>query len=67
METNLNSLSFSGSVVFGSAFGQNVLILNKWEDADELLERRAGLYTDRPVIPVLQLYVVLLLKYDIVI
>ena len=53
--TRVLSLRYAGDIVFASAFGQNVLILNKLEDADELLDRRARLYTDRPVIPILPL------------
>lgn len=46
-----------GNFVYASALGNNVLILNKIEDADELFERRAGIYSDRPVIPMLKLWV----------
>ena len=40
-----------GDLLFASAFGTNVLIMNNVEDADELFEQRSTEYSDRPSIP----------------
>ena len=45
-----------GDIVHIEALGNHIIILNAVEDADELLERRASRYSDRPVIPILELY-----------
>ncbi|KAF4621051.1 hypothetical protein D9613_001199 [Agrocybe pediades] len=37
------------------ALGNHIIILNSVEDADELLEKRAQNYSDRPVIPIIKL------------
>ena len=44
-----------GSIIHASAFGSHFVVLNKHEDAVELLERRATKYSDRPEYPVLKL------------
>jgi hypothetical protein len=46
-----------GDVLYGSAFGNHVVILNKWKDAEELLENRSAKYSDRPWIPLIDKYV----------
>ena len=46
-----------GNVLYGSALGNHVVILNKWEDAEELLENRSVKYSDRPWIPMIEKYV----------
>ncbi|KAF8883612.1 cytochrome P450 [Gymnopilus junonius] len=46
---------YQSSFVYGSAFGNKTLILNKLEDADELLEQRAKKYSSRPLIPTTEL------------
>ncbi|PPQ73041.1 hypothetical protein CVT26_014659 [Gymnopilus dilepis] len=46
---------YQSDFVFGSALGTSALVLNKLEDADELLDRRARKYSDRPALPVLKL------------
>ena len=46
-----------GDVLYGSALGNHVVILNKWEDAEELLENRSVKYSDRPWIPMVEKYV----------
>ena len=43
-----------GNVLYGSALGNHVVILNKWEDAEELLENRSVKYSDRPWIPMIE-------------
>ena len=45
----------TGGICFATAFGNNVLIVNKQADADELFERRAKLYNDRPQMPMIKL------------
>jgi len=44
-----------GSIIHATALGSHVVALNKREDADELLERRAVIYSDRPAYPILKL------------
>jgi hypothetical protein len=44
-----------GSIIHASAFGRHVLVLNNLEDAEELLEKRAAMYSDRPVFPIQKL------------
>jgi len=39
---------YVGSVLYASALGSHVVVLNKLEDALELFERRARIYSDRP-------------------
>lgn len=46
-----------GDVLYGSALGNHVVILNKWEDAKELLENRSIKYSDRPWIPMIEKYI----------
>jgi hypothetical protein len=41
--------------VHGSAFGNHVVVINSLKMAEELFERRAQLYSDRPVIPIAKL------------
>ena len=43
-----------GNVLYGSALGNHVVILNKWEDAEELLGNRSVKYSDRPWIPIFE-------------
>jgi len=46
-----------GGILHIEALGNHIIILNAVEDADELLEKRASNSSDRPVIPILELYV----------
>ncbi|KAF8908532.1 cytochrome P450 [Gymnopilus junonius] len=46
---------YNSGILYASALGNKVLIINKLEDADELLDRRARLYSDRPMIPIVEL------------
>lgn len=41
--------------MFMQVFGQSILILGSTEAAVDLLERRSGIYSDRPVIAMLTL------------
>jgi len=46
-----------GDFVYATTIAGDILVLNKREDADELLEKRAKKYSGRPRFPVLPLYV----------
>lgn len=46
-----------GGLLFAGAFGLDVVVINDIKIAEDLLERRAKLYNDRPQIPVVGLYV----------
>ncbi len=46
-----------GNILHASVFGSHVLILNKLEDAIELLENRSHKYSSRLEIPILEMYV----------
>ena len=54
--TSNHSLPLAGDIVHASAFGNHVVVINSFEMAEELFERRAQLYSDRPVIPIVELY-----------
>lgn len=47
---------FLGGIIYASVLGQHILIINDREIAIELLERRAHIYSDRPHIPMLELF-----------
>ncbi|KAG1852702.1 cytochrome P450 [Suillus subluteus] len=42
--------STHGSVMYCKLFGQQIIVLQSYEDAKALLERRSGIYSDRPPI-----------------
>ncbi|PPQ94346.1 hypothetical protein CVT25_000403 [Psilocybe cyanescens] len=44
-----------GPVLHAEVLGNHLLIINKREDAIELLEQRAKIYSDRPTMPILKL------------
>ena len=44
-----------GSVLHTTALGSHVVVVNKIEDAVELFERRARIYSDRPEYPIQKL------------
>ena len=44
-----------GSIIHASALGTHIVVLNKLEDAVELLEKRATIYSDRPQVPIRKL------------
>lgn len=46
-----------GDIVGLQAFGQNIVIINTSELCDELLNRRASIYSNRPRYPMLELSV----------
>ncbi|KAF4621053.1 hypothetical protein D9613_001191 [Agrocybe pediades] len=43
---------YNSGILHVEALGNHIIILNTVEDADELLEKRANNYSDRPVIPI---------------
>jgi len=43
-----------GDILHASAFGNHVIVINSLKMAEEVFERRAQLYSDRPVIPVVE-------------
>ncbi|PPQ81933.1 hypothetical protein CVT25_013781 [Psilocybe cyanescens] len=47
---------FNSPILHVESLGNHVVILNKREDADELLEQRAKLYSDRPTVPIFKLF-----------
>ncbi|KAF9552595.1 cytochrome P450 [Agrocybe pediades] len=49
------SEKYRSDVLHIEGFGKHVVILNKLEDVDELLEKRANNYSDRPVAPIIKL------------
>ncbi|PPQ76076.1 hypothetical protein CVT26_004597 [Gymnopilus dilepis] len=46
---------YNSDILYATALGNKILIVNKLEDADELLDRRARKYSDRPWIPIVDL------------
>ena len=54
-----NSYLFQGDILHASAFGNHIVVINNVELATELFEKRAQLYSDRPVIPIAEVYVCL--------
>ena len=46
----------AGDILHASAFGSHVVVINSLKMAEELFERRAQLYSDRPVIPIVEVY-----------
>lgn len=51
-QQNSPVLTHVGNILYGGAFGTHVIILNRRKDADELFERRASIYSDRPYYPI---------------
>ncbi|KIJ31347.1 hypothetical protein M422DRAFT_90578, partial [Sphaerobolus stellatus SS14] len=37
-----------GDIVRVKDFGRNIIILNSWKSANDLLEKRSSIYSDRP-------------------
>ena len=46
----------AGDILHASAFGNHVVVINSLKMAEEIFERRAQLYSDRPVIPIVEVY-----------
>lgn len=49
----------AGDIISFRAFGQVVVVLNSVKVNKDLLERRPDIYSDRPVIPIFNMYVFL--------
>lgn len=56
VSTTLNTTS-TGDILHASALGNHIVVLNKRADVEELFERRAAIYSDRPPIHILSLWV----------
>ena len=52
MHPFIPNVGYIGSVLHTSALGSHVVVVNKLEDAIELFERRARIYSDRPEYPI---------------
>lgn len=52
-------------MVYLEAIGQPILILGTLDRTEDLMEKHATMYSDRPTLPVGQLYVFLRLCFDI--
>ncbi|KDR82227.1 hypothetical protein GALMADRAFT_59888 [Galerina marginata CBS 339.88] len=46
---------YNSDILYATALGNRVVILNNREDAEELFEKRANKYSDRPEIPLIKL------------
>lgn len=53
------TLIISGDILHAGAFGNHVVVINSFKIAEEIFERRAKLYNDRPVIPIVEVCVFL--------
>jgi len=47
----------AGDVLSFHVFGTVIVVLNSLKANKDLLERRADIYSDRPVIPIVEMYV----------
>jgi hypothetical protein len=48
----LQMLTWSlGGVVRVSVFGQSIIVLNSMTAINDLFEKRSGIYSDRPILP----------------
>ena len=47
----------TGDVLSLHVFGKVIVVLNSYKANKDLLERRGNVYSDRPVIPILEMYV----------
>lgn len=46
-----------GDVLYASALGNNILVMNKLKDAEEIFDRRSKIYSDRQEIPLIKMCV----------
>ncbi|KJA22841.1 hypothetical protein HYPSUDRAFT_66808 [Hypholoma sublateritium FD-334 SS-4] len=46
---------YNSDILHASALGNHFMILNSFKDAEELFEKRASKYSDRPIAPVIKL------------
>ncbi|KAF9045269.1 cytochrome P450 [Panaeolus papilionaceus] len=49
------SKKLNSSMIYLQALGNKILVLHDQEDAEELFEKRAAIYSDRPVFPTMEL------------
>jgi hypothetical protein len=49
--------AMAGDVLSFHVFGQVIVVLNSYKANKDLLERRGEIYSDRPVIPIFEMYV----------
>jgi len=49
----------AGDILSFRAFGQVIVVLNSIKVNKDLLERRPDIYSDRPIIPIFDMYVFL--------
>jgi hypothetical protein len=49
-------LFYGGDILHATAFGKHIVVINSLKMAEEIFERRAQLYSDRPVIPIVEVY-----------
>lgn len=49
----------AGDIISFHVFGQVIVVLNSIKATKDLLEKRGDIYSDRPVIPILEMYVIL--------
>jgi len=54
--TPVLSLSPGGDILHATAFGKHLVVINSFKMAEEIFEKRAQLYSDRPVIPIAEVY-----------
>jgi len=47
----------SGDIVYCNAMGQHVIILNSLKVTIDLFEKRSNMYSDRPVLPMRDMYI----------
>ena len=45
----------AGDILGLTAMNMNMIVLHKFKDAEMLLEKRSSIYSDRPVLPVIEL------------
>jgi hypothetical protein len=51
-------ISISGELVYFSVLGQQVIILNSLKVVNDLFDKRSHMYSDRPLLPMRDMYVV---------
>ncbi|PPR07073.1 hypothetical protein CVT24_010974 [Panaeolus cyanescens] len=49
------SKKFNSDILYMNALGNKIIVLNSREDADELFEKRARIYSDRPYVPTMKM------------
>ena len=56
-EKGLLTEAMTGDVLSFHVFGKVIVVLNSFKASKDLLERRGDIYSDRPVIPIIDMYV----------